>query len=86
MIDNAFFKMNAKMYQDTGCPDGEYPSCLNCPLPRCREDKEENRGEKAEEMLRDSVLSLNQIASATGYTKAGIQGIARKLGLREYGE
>ena len=25
-------------YADTGCPDGLYPSCLNCPLSRCRYD------------------------------------------------
>ena len=88
MIDSGFFKLNAKMYRDTGCPDGEYPSCLNCPLPRCREDKEEirDRTKIAEEMLRNSDLSLSQIAEASGYTKAGIQGIARRLGLREYGE
>lgn len=23
-------------YVDRGCPDGMYPSCLACPLPRCR--------------------------------------------------
>ena len=88
MIDSAFFKVNAEMYRDTGCPGGEYPSCLNCPLPRCREDKEENgdRRKIAEEMLRNSDLSLKQIAYSSGYTKAGIQGIARRLGLREYGE
>lgn len=23
-------------YKDTGCPDGLYPSCLNCPEEFCR--------------------------------------------------
>jgi hypothetical protein len=23
-------------YADDGCPDGLFPSCLGCPLPRCR--------------------------------------------------
>lgn len=22
--------------EDVGCPDGEYPSCLNCPLVKCK--------------------------------------------------
>ena len=26
-------------FEDTGCLDGRYPSCLNCPLPECRYDK-----------------------------------------------
>lgn len=25
-------------YKDLGCPDGSYPSCLRCPLVRCKED------------------------------------------------
>jgi len=25
-------------FKDTGCPDGMLPSCLACPLPRCRFD------------------------------------------------
>jgi len=31
-------------FKDTGCLDGTYPSCLNCPLEICREDnkKEES--------------------------------------------
>jgi hypothetical protein len=27
-------------YKDTGCLDGQYPSCLNCPLARCKYDDE----------------------------------------------
>ena len=26
---------------DTGCEDGRFPSCLECPLPECRHDREE---------------------------------------------
>lgn len=28
----------AQRFPDTGCPDGTYPSCLTCPLERCRFD------------------------------------------------
>ena len=28
--------------EDTGCEDGTYPSCLNCPLEVCREDIKSN--------------------------------------------
>ncbi len=31
--------------RDTGCPDGKLPSCLNCPLDRCRYE-ERDRGAK----------------------------------------
>jgi len=23
-------------HKDTGCPDGEYPVCLECPLEKCK--------------------------------------------------
>lgn len=23
-------------HEDTGCPDGEFPACLQCPLPMCK--------------------------------------------------
>jgi len=26
-------------YKDRGCPDGEYPSCQDCPLEKCKDDK-----------------------------------------------
>ena len=26
-------------YRDCGCEDKEYPSCLNCPLKKCKYDK-----------------------------------------------
>ncbi len=42
-------KPNSATYKegDTGCPDGEYPSCLECPLPECKETKE--RGNEYDE-------------------------------------
>jgi len=31
-------------YSDRGCPDGEYPSCLGCPLSRCKYDRIKKKG------------------------------------------
>lgn len=28
-------------YQDEGCPDGEFPSCLSCPLIICKYERAE---------------------------------------------
>ena len=30
-------------YKDEGCPDGEFPSCLNCKLIMCKYEAEDRR-------------------------------------------
>ena len=44
-------------YQDDGCD--LYPSCLNCPLPRCRYD-EPGRRQTAKELRNKEIQHLHQ--------------------------
>lgn len=57
-------------HQDTGCPDGLLPSCLECPLVRCRyEEGEGDRQRKARERreireLQDQGMTNEAVADA----------------------
>ena len=73
-------------HSDTGCPDGMYPSCLSCPLPRCRFEGgavDKRRNEVAQERreakrLFAEGLTYTEIASRLGVSrgtaKARVQG------------
>ena len=74
-------------HSDTGCPDGMYPSCLSCPLPRCRWEEPrtstKRRNEMAEQRreakrLFSEGLTYTEIASRLGVSrttaKARVQG------------
>lgn len=63
--------MSEPEYRDEGCPDGFLPSCLSCPLPKCRYDVGETPRKAASEIsaryvriteLAGQGLTANQIA------------------------
>ena len=71
-------------YCDEGCD--LFPSCLHCPLPRCRYD-EELGGKYVAKRLRDSELlkqrirtgkSVAELAESFGLSKRTIQRIIRR--------
>ncbi len=41
-VDFSSGRLEYREYKDTGCLDGAYPSCLNCPLGECREGTDDN--------------------------------------------
>lgn len=72
-------------YQDLGCDLS--PSCLKCPLPRCRHDKQEE-GRRASKRLRDMEIfrqhtasgrSVSELATEFDLSKRTIQRIIRRL-------
>ena len=64
-------------WKDEGCEF--YPSCLNCPLPRCIEDepggrqrmRKQARNDKIVELRRDG-KSIAEIAGAFGISKRSV--------------
>ena len=71
-------------YCDEGCD--LFPSCLECPLPRCRYD-EQSGGKRAATGLRDRELlrqrrlagkSVAELARSFGVSKRTVQRIIRK--------
>lgn len=60
-------------YKDTGCSLA--PSCLDCPLPKCRYEPGGRRAERAEERrkrfaeLKAKGLTVGQIANALGMSR-----------------
>ena len=73
-------------YKDEGCPDGEFPRCLQCPLIMCKYEAEErattkvNHRERYPEvwgMVRAG-LTVKDIAAATGLSKKTVYRV--KLG------
>jgi len=71
-------------YSDDGC--SLFPSCLNCPLPRCRYD-EQAGGRRATTRLRDRELlkerrlsgkSAADLARSFGISKRTVQRIIRR--------
>ena len=61
-------------YQDTGCPDGEFPACLQCPLIICKyedprwDGKQRNDYQEVRDML-SLGLSVGSVVAATGLSK-----------------
>ena len=71
-------------YCDEGC--ALFPSCLKCPLPRCRHD-EQPGGRRATTRLRDRELlrqreapgrSVAELARSFGVSKRTVQRIIRR--------
>jgi hypothetical protein len=72
-------------YRDQGCDLS--PSCLKCPLPKCRHDKQEG-GRRASKRLRNleifrqrtaSGRSISELAKEFDLSKRTIQRIIRRL-------
>jgi hypothetical protein len=72
-------------YRDQGCDLS--PSCLRCPLPKCRHDKQEG-GRRVSKRLRDleifrqrtaSGRSISELAIKFDLSKRTIQRIIRRL-------
>jgi len=72
-------------YRDQGCDLS--PSCLKCPLPKCRYDKQEG-GRRVSKKLRDleifrqrtaSGRSISELATEFDLSKRTIQRIIRRL-------
>ena len=72
-------------YRDQGCDLS--PSCLRCPLPRCRHDVEA-QGSRSVRMLRDREIlrqrttagkSVAELATEFNLSKRTIQRIIRRL-------
>ena len=72
-------------YPDQGCDLS--PSCLTCPLPKCRHDKQEG-GRRVSKRLRDleifrqrtvSGRSISEMATEFDLSKRTIQRIIRRL-------
>ena len=66
-------------YKDEGCPDGEHPSCLQCPLIMCKYERmelEEKREKYQQETVRNAVVGMLR----AGYTHAEIRS---KVGVSE---
>jgi len=72
-------------YPDQGCDLS--PSCLRCPLPKCRHDKQEG-GRRVSKRLRDleifrqrtaSGRSISELATEFDLSKRTIQRIIRRL-------
>lgn len=61
-------------YPDTGCQ--EAPSCLRCPLPRCRYDQEAEAERRQEAAARD-----RRIRSLRRREGLGVGELARRFGL-----
>ena len=71
-------------YQDRGCD--LFPSCLKCPLPRCRHDMQA-QGKRSARMLRDREIlrqrstsgkSTAELATEFDLSKRTIQRIIRR--------
>ena len=71
-------------YRDQGCDLS--PSCLRCPLPKCRHDKQEG-GRRVSKRLRDleifrhrtaSGRSISELATEFDLSKRTIQRIIRR--------
>ena len=58
-------------YQDDGCD--LFPSCLNCPLPRCRYD-EPGRKQMGKELRKERMLQLHS-------DRKGIKELAQRFGV-----
>ena len=75
-------------YQDTGCD--LYPSCLTCPLPRCRYDEGAGRRRAADGPLEEEIVrlrrgegrSIREVAARVGLSERTIYRVLR----RESGE
>jgi hypothetical protein len=72
-------------YRDQGCD--LYPSCLKCPLPKCRHDKQEGE-RRTSKRLRDleifrqrtvSGRSISELSLEFDLSKRTIQRIIRRL-------
>lgn len=71
-------------YRDTGCD--LYPSCLRCPLPRCRyEDPggaaailRDGRDAAILRLAGDGTMTIDQIAEAFGLSRRTIFRVLRK--------
>ena len=72
-------------YRDQGCDLS--PSCLKCPLPRCRHDAEA-QGKRSARMLRDREIlrqrtaaakSAAELAAEFNLSKRTVQRIIRRL-------
>jgi hypothetical protein len=61
------------VYRDEGCD--LFPSCLKCPLPRCRYD-EQAEGRRPARILRDREIMRQRISSGTS-----IADLAEKFGV-----
>jgi len=74
------------MFRDNGC--SSHPSCLTCPLPRCRYDdpgwlQREERENRDAEVLRLKVrhqLSVDQLANKFGVSTRTVHRILRRGG------
>lgn len=72
-------------YRDEGCD--LYPSCLNCPLPKCRYDEpgwvhraaRATRHQKMVELYATTPLSINQLAAQLGVSSRTVhRALARR--------
>lgn len=68
--------LDSANHHDTGCPDGIHPSCLSCPLPRCRfEGGVDKRRERVEAQRREAKRLFGE---GLTYTEIGLRmGISR---------
>ncbi len=74
-------------YRDEGC--SLFPSCLRCPLPRCRYDEpaKDGRGRRPTKVLRDEEMlrqhrilgrSVAELAECFGVSRRTVQRIIRR--------
>jgi hypothetical protein len=71
-------------YRDEGC--GLFPSCLSCPLPRCRYDEQVEGKRPAKSLRNDEIMaqresgdmSVAELADIFGVSKRTIQRIIRR--------
>lgn len=65
-------------YKDEGCPDGEFPFCLQCPLIMCKYEAEENNTKG-----RTATNPRDRYPHVWGMVRAGmeVKDIAEQTGL-----
>ena len=75
---------------DTGCPDLNIPSCLSCPLPKCRYDVEggarailNSERDRAIVRLHDSGDSVDQLAADFNVSRRSVFRILQENGRGE---
>ena len=63
-------------YRDTGCPDGLYPSCKECPLPECRYEgntkSKAGRDERIVELVK-SGMRHGEVGKLFGITRSAVR-------------
>ena len=75
-------------FSETGCPDLDIPSCLTCPLPRCRYDEDDayallkglthERNEAVLQVFHEERLSAQELAQRFNLAKRTIHRILQE--------